>query len=346
MTVAFWPNTQNIRTASFRLRCHQILQGMAQRGIDCHIYEKDKSAPRVLVLSKRYDKATIDHAISLRNRFRTKIVLDLCDNHFYSKTEETNAVKRANALRYAVNVVDCVVASTDELAKIVAFEAKGEVFIQVIGDAVEFPFNPILGQRIYHPIAELELLLMKKWFNNHSKVESKRLVWFGNHGNDYADGGMGDLIRVRNILEKLGQEIKISLTVISNSRKKYNQLISNWGIPTYYLPWNKVSISRALALHDISIIPIGINPFTICKTNNRVATSLLHGLAVVSDSIPSYREFSGTIELDDWHAGLIRYCENNDEKQKHISSGVKYIQKSFSNDAIVQQWINLFSQLS
>ena len=39
---------------------------------------------------------------------------------------------------------------------------------------------------------------------------------------------------------------------------------------------------------------MGPNPFTLCKTVNRLATALLLGLPVVADMIPSYEELRPT----------------------------------------------------
>jgi hypothetical protein len=63
--------------------------------------------------------------------------------------------------------------------------------------------------------------------------------------------------------------------------------------------------------HDICILPINLNPYTRCKSNNRLALSLLLGVPVVADTIPSYEEFERYCLLDNWHENLRTYLKES-----------------------------------
>jgi len=338
--IDFWPHVRDIATASYRLRCHQIVEGLQRQGIECSLYSKSARAPDTLVLSKRYDKATMEHAILMRSIHGTKIVLDICDNHFYYKNNQPAAIARANLLRDAVRTVDFVISSSEELATIIKREAGQEVIVKIVEDAVEYPFTPAWQQRIAKPFPELYFYRLQRWLATQRAQATRNIVWFGNHGSGFADGGMADLLQIKEVLQSAARECPITLTVISNSKKKFQSLIADWHIPVFYLDWHQNTFSRALALHDVSVIPISQNPFTVCKTSNRVATSLLHGLAVVADAIPSYLTFSDCISLNDWKAAFEEICSDSAKYKARVPAGVEKIRSEFSREAIVQQWIS------
>src|SRR5256885_2059369 len=93
-------------------------------------------------------------------------------------------------------------------------------------------------------------------------------------------------------LEELHQETKISLTIISNSESAFKEYFGSAKFPTRYFPWKYETFRSLFSLHDICILPIRPNPFTVCKSNNRVVLSLMLGLPVVTTAIPSYEEFA------------------------------------------------------
>jgi hypothetical protein len=79
----WWPHTTDARIASFRLRCLRIVEHLRGQGVNAALYRRAEAPPpRVLVLSKRYDAATVAHALQCRAA-GTRVVLDLCDNHFH-----------------------------------------------------------------------------------------------------------------------------------------------------------------------------------------------------------------------------------------------------------------------
>jgi len=337
MKFCWWPHTTNPAVASYRLRCKRIVECLKNNGFDAGIYHPGVK-PKSLILSKRYDRQSIETARLLRAKYGTRLILDLCDNHFYAETPSEVWKKRADELREAIATVDLIVASTSQLAEIIASETVCHDIV-VIGDAVELPYQPNTFSRACHLIAELHLMSLRNKINQGAIPQGHRLVWYGNHGSGNAEGGMSDLNRLQNILEYCHQNYSISLTVISNHQAKYQQMTASWSIPTYYLDWNLTTISTALRLHDIAVIPVTQNPFTLCKTNNRIATALLHGLGVVADSIPSYQPFADCIELDNWEDGIINLIQNKTYKEAAVDIGINKIKTDWSIDKIANLWL-------
>jgi hypothetical protein len=336
--VAWWPHTSNAHVASVRLRCLQIVTELQRQGIHATVYRPGQEAPRILVLSKRYDEKSVRHAVTMQKSRGTRLVLDLCDNHFYSSGAGQKWRARADSLRDAVAAVDLVIVSTQTLAQRVKDECAHHPPLAVIGDAVEEPFSPGLLQRAGSPWAELQFFRLRHSLLQDKIPEGRRLLWFGNHGSGNAEGGMEDLLLIREKLESAFARAPLSLTVISNNAEKYRKITQNWSLKTYYLDWHLTTFSRAAALHDIAVIPVGLNPFTVCKTNNRVATAHVHGLAVVANSIPSYTEFSNSAILDDWEHGLTMLMESHAVRMARVENGIELIKSRWSLTHIVAEW--------
>lgn len=332
---AWWPHTTNRQIASYRLRCLAILEELARKDVQVTLYELGKPPPDCLILSKRYDAGSLAHAADLRERHGTKVVLDLCDNHFYNPQHLPDWEVRGLELRAAIATSDAVIASTEALADVVRTECPVAPHIYVIGDAAELPDIPRLRLSHRRVAAELRLGHLKREISRASPMT--RFVWFGNHGSPYADGGMSDLNRLREPFEQFARTRPLSLTVISNNRSKFRSITRSWSFPTYYLPWHEATISRALALHDIAVIPVTPNPFTLCKTNNRVATAFLHGLAVVADRIPSYEPFEHSAILDDWQHGLAILANDTQARADRVALGKKVCEQ-WTLPTIAKHW--------
>jgi hypothetical protein len=344
MIFAWWPHTTDRRTASYRLRCAQIISALRAEQVDCGEWKIGMPAPSVLVLSKRYDAATIKTATELRASYGTRLLLDLCDNHFYSNDTSPMWHRRADELRKAIKAVDGVVASTKALAQVIRNEVPEASNISIIGDAAELPTTPhdISMKRF---IAEWQLRRLESFLTTRIPEKNRRLIWFGNHGSGYADGGMADLRSVERLIHEFSSTTPLHLTIISNNRDTYRRLTEDWKISSTYLPWRAQNFSRILKLHGTCIIPIRSNPFTICKTNNRVATALLHGLSVISDSIPSYQEFDKYITLDDWPTGLQNSTTSQSTLDSRIVAGANFVIRNYGIQQIKSQWHETLNRL-
>ena len=324
-----------MHVASFRMRCHMVMHGLRAQGVNVVLYEPGDQ-PEVLVLSKLYEPSSLAHALDLRRRFGTRLYLDLCDNHFYSKDQTEETQLRAAQLDVAICSVDHVITSTSYLAEIIRARPRMQKPVSVIDDLIEFPHPAKFFEPLCHPRRFAAYAGLRVWLDATTPDVRQRLVWFGNHGSGFADSGMNDLETIRPVLEAVRGEAPISLTVISNSREKYEHLIRDWSLPTRYLEWNETYISPALRLHCVSVIPIRANPFTLAKSANRVETSLVHGLGVVADRIPSYDKYADNVYLDHWAAGLRALTTGTGLRQ--LPHAEKF---QLANEVIVASWLDL-----
>lgn len=337
--VRWWPHTQDPWVASYRLRCLQVVDALRAQGVDAGLYQPDAgTAPRCLVLSKRYDAASMQQAVSVRERAGSRLVLDLCDNHFHVDGDDPKLLQRAAALRDAVRCVDHVVASSTALADVIRSECGAEISIDVVPDATEPPVEPQGPARWREPAAEHALWRLERALRRSGVPRTHRLLWFGNHGSAGTEGGMTDLSRIRDALHQAFRARPLSLTVISNDAAKFAAVTDGWTLPTFYLPWRAHSFSRAVRLHGAALIPIGLNPFTRCKTNNRLATALLHGLNVIADTIPSYEEFAACSVLGDWPRGLNSYLDDTHRRAADVTAGRRLLAQRYSLDEVAAQW--------
>ncbi|OWS71985.1 hypothetical protein CBI30_03895 [Polynucleobacter aenigmaticus] len=271
-------------------------------------------------------------------KYGSKIILDICDNHFIFDETNLEAVKKSFQLKAAIAQVDHLIVSSNYLRDRVTEECGANIEITIIGDLVEEPNIGYWYSSFLNPIASLQYFKLKYWLQNHTPSKKTRLVWFGNHGGNYSEAGMVDLLKIKDLLHDLHKKFPLSLTVVSNSRKKYDQLVSNWYIPTFYTPWNRNNFSRIIKLHSTTVIPITPNKFTLSKTENRVTTALAHGLQVVADEIPSYTKFSQYTYLNQWQDGLVNCFGERGRSLREFDF-------SHHNQAIAFKWFDLFDSL-
>jgi hypothetical protein len=274
-------------------------------------------------------------------------VVDLCDNHFYNPGDVPELAQAGAELRRMLRLADHLIASTPEVAALMVAQADVDVPVTVIGDAIE---ESILDAKQPSPVRwlhqrRLRSLLAKLEHERAAGVEAS-LVWFGIHGGPHHEHGMSDLQRIRPVLETIHRRHKLQLTVISNSRSKFASLIAPWSIATHYLEWSPTTFLDALRAHDVAVIPVTQNPFTRCKSNNRLATALSVGLAVVADSIPSYGEFGQVCRLDNWDQGIIDYVRDPDLRQRHAAEGRQYVLRKYSLERIADDWERLFRAIT
>jgi hypothetical protein len=91
-------------------------------------------------------------------------------------------------------------------------------------------------------------------------------------------------------------------------------------------------------MHEIAIIPVELDAFTICKTDNRVVTALSAGLAVVASDVPSYRRYAGTIQLGDIEKGLREYLGNPAMRQASARQATRLAQDFTAAQPIIAEW--------
>ena len=325
------------KIASTRIRVLSVIRELRAAGIDASLLSAGDARCDVAVFCKAYRDADIALAKRLKTG-GTAIVFDLCDNHFFLGEAVVGRLRQMMAL------ADSWIFSTPALQAIAESYVDFRRPSRVIPDAVEpdqasWETNPM--RRAY---GEFKL----KWWEATSGILGHpahlRLIWFGNHVGSAQDSGMVQLKQLQERLEKCASQFGATLTIVSNSRRAYRQLTKGWKIRTFYFAWNLVTFLRVLSMHSIALLPFKQTEFNDVKSNNRLALSLFHGVAVVADSIPSYEEFGDCTFLDDW-AGIDRYLIDEDLRRGHVESGRAIVNARYTPSIILSRWIPAIDSL-
>jgi glycosyl transferase family 1 len=340
--IGWKPKFSDQRVASVRLRCLNPLRELQSRGYPVELFDpaaaRDYSA---VVYSKLYDARSHREATALREA-GVRIVLDMCDNHFYNPSGLPLLQRAGEDLRRMMEVAHEFVASTHAMAEVLQEESPLPRPITVIGDAIE---DEIIDR------GSCVSATWHRWRLDQLRARLDRvagashLVWFGVHGGPSGEHGLGDLAKRRDTLMTVAEEFPLTLTVISNSRRAFRRLFADWRLPVFYLDWHPATFHNALRAHQVAVIPIGVNPFTRCKSNNRVVTALACGLGVVADRIPSYEEFANVCRLDDWVGGLRSYLGDAGLRSADVRAGQRLVAARWTLRSIADEWQALFDRM-
>jgi hypothetical protein len=322
------PKYPDTKVASVRFRCLNPMAELRKRGFPVELFDETHlSQYSGVIFSKLYDADNYNLARRVKERGK-KVIFDICDNHFYNPYNLKTFQKVRAQLLKMLEIADSVVASTPTLAEVLVKEANLKSVPAVIGDAVEEGEPPPME---------------KRWWRRFSKNKIRRngianILWFGIHGGENAPYGMLDLLNQKDLLIELSGNYPLQLVVVSDSRQKFEKYIKQLPVRTLYIEWGSMSFSEILSETDINIIPISINPFTLCKTNNRLATALFAGVPTVADEIPSYRDLAPYCVLNDWQNGLRLYLDDRSVAQAHARSARDYILERYTIRPIGDAW--------
>lgn len=327
--IAWKPFSTSPEKASARLRSLLPCRYLREAGWPCEIFAPGNVASYELVIfQKAYDEENIALAKSLIAR-GVKTVFDLSDNHFYNPNDLPSLRRRAERLRRMIDTVDAVSVSTPELAKLIA---RGNC--AVIDDAVPMPDDVALSA-----LSRLKERLTI------SRNRPLRVVWYGNAGSEHPPFGLIDLPRVLPHLEALNQQMRVELTVISNSEKLFREYAGPVSFPVKYHEWSSATFGRIFRRQDVCVIPVDVNPFTACKSNNRLVLSLLMGVPVIADEIPSYQEFRDFVLFAEWPKSLATYAADKELGRHHVREAQRYIRTKYNKKRVVSQWSTLFERV-
>lgn len=345
--------SMNERRAGLRYRCLYPMAELSRQGVAAERFQVERSAHYThLVLDAWNLFPSVSDADQVRQllelvqtqrRLGTRIVVDNCDNQF-ANIPDTAWALACEQLRSLARSADTVLCCSQELAGVMQRQCGLAQTPTVVEDPIETEIR-YASDRWWRSL--LSPGRKRSWWRHlthRRRLAAERaagitpLVWFGAHGNQFAEGGMLDLLRVVPVLQQLAQGHRLSLTVISNHAGKFEQHFSRLGFPSHYLEWDRVTFLDSLRLHEIALLPMSMNDFTRCKSANRMALSLYHGLNVVADPLPAYRRFAGCSQQDDWLGGLQAYLQDAALRRSHRQSGRDLAWQAFSPARIAQQW--------
>jgi len=360
--IAWLPHATNPVFAGARIRCLTPLRILRQRGVRVELFRAEHAQTYCAIVvqglrcrSVPGDPATGDGLLELVARLKRngcRIAVEDCDNHFYNPQRLPEWDDTAQRLRVLVGMADHLIASTEAMADVFRRETATTLPIALIGDAVEEEADLNFDPAWRRTLSWRRKLDWARWLALRADIAVDRalgrrpLLWFGSSGASHADGGMRDLSNIAGALERTHARVPLSLTVISNSRKRYEELVDPMGIPTRYLNWSRATFLAALRLHELAVIPVTQTPFTVCKSNNRLLLALRNGLAVCADPIPSYAEFANVCRLGDWEPGLEQYLRAPQQRRQHTTQAQELIAHRWSREPIADQWQRLFETLA
>ncbi len=329
--IGWKPQFTSPQVASVRYRCLNPLSELRRRRFPVELFSLESLGKySAVIFSKSYDEKNYDIATELKSR-GIKVIFDLCDNHFYNPYRlEKFTVVRLRLVKM-LELADLVVTSTETLARTVVDEAQLSSSPVVIGDAIEQEDFLIPRSRLRKFLGNLRL-------KTQSSSEKATILWYGIHGGENAPYGMLDLLNVQECLSTLNRDYPLRLVIVSNSRAKYKKYIKPFPFETRYYEWGYTPFRNILRKVDLNILPITKNPFTLCKSNNRLALALYEGVPSVADEIPSYKELAAFCVLNDWERGLRLYLSDDRIGREHVKEAKAYIDEHFSITQIANQW--------
>jgi hypothetical protein len=321
-----WLPLGGMERSGSRLRCYFPCKSIRSSTIRSEIFRFGIRYD-IVIFQRCYSPADRSLASSLK-RENCKTILDLCDNDFHNPEGDSTKNTAITGLLEMIDEIDLITVSSLELQRIVSNITDKPVLL------VEEYLDTVRSQT-YHSISTKISGAIKR-IPGRGRT---KLVWFGYGQQRNPETGINFLSDILPFLARCNQAFPLSLSVISNHRQKYTETIRGISFPTQYFPWNRRSFSFILRLHDICLIPVQKNSFTICKSQNRLVTALLHNVAVIADEIPSYREYSQYFLSGDWEANLRLYLADTKLRHNHVRDGKRYIQKRHSKETIDRQWL-------
>lgn len=319
--VGWMPVSDDPRVASGRLRCRAPMALLRRKGFPVEIYRPENEGRyHAVVFQKRFGPD--EQVLSRRLRAKgARVVLDLCDNYLYVPGGQTRLAERADDVRRMLDLVDEVTVPTETLAWHLPRPST------VVRDGVE---GCGLRTRLPWPRADRRL----------------DLVWFGTWGFPHVPGGMRDIALAGGALTELAARTPVRLTVVSNSRETYERWVSPLPFPSRYVAWRgHGQLCGLLRQHDACLVPVRPNPYTECKSPNRLTLALSLGLPAIATGIPSYREFRAFCTLDDWEGGLHLVARNLCSERARAEAGGAYVRERHSMACAAAEWGRLFERL-
>lgn len=303
--------------ASLRYRVAAPLAALRARGQPVELFDPARAdAYNAVVLAKAYGAKDRELARAVKAR-GARVVFDLCDNHFHNPYALPRYQRAREELLEMLDLADVVTCTTPAMAEVIREEAPLAAEPIVIGDVVE---------KLDAAPPALD------------RFEGLRLLWFGSHGSPNAPSGMADLLLIERQLTALRDKTPVQLVVCSNDRGKYERLVAPLNLDSRYLEWDLTAFPGVLAACDAVILPISRNPFTACKSHNRLSLSLYAGVPVIADAIDSYLEFAPFCTLDDWDGGMERLAEQPEQERQRALAARDHIDRNWAPEALAPLW--------
>lgn len=322
------------RLASIRYRLSMPMAALVARGVAIERYDpaRGPGSYRAILFSKSHGTDAVAIAQAARDA-GTGVVLDSCDNVFAAHAAGHFSDARLERMRRMLGLATHASFSTATLAEqaAAAFPALTERR-WVIPDTLETDPPADAPAPL---LARIERERLRRFLARHH--DALHCVWFGK-----SLGGLSGFAHLDAMVARLtafSPRHRVTLTIIGNDRLQYVRQCGRWAVPNCYVGWNAATFRPVLAMHDVAVIPVEANAYTLGKTINRPATALMAGLGVIADAIPAYEELRPFIAMDGWAEGLARYAASSDDGR--IAAGQAHVCGRYGADAVAGRWMQL-----
>ena len=349
----------NPQRASLRYRCLYPMAELKKQGRSAAIWHDDEPIDDRLTLV--FDAWTVfptvnssrvaEDLVALAEKAASlgaTVIVDNCDNQFASANITPEWAQGLRYLERLARSAAVLVSCSDELAMAMQKNLRSNAIHVVIDDPIEQEIvldGDTLMKRLFSPgrISAWILAIQHrlKIALDHARGRTS-IIWFGSHGNNFAPGGMLDVLPLLPVLEAAAAHKNLSLTIVSNNRKKFDENFNDSALRIHYVDWNRITFLAILRMHQIAIIPAVPNEFTLCKSSNRLTLSTYHGLAVIADPIPSYRKYANVVALGDWAANLARLVGSRKAQHAQVAAARRQVLALNHLSVIAKQWDALF----
>lgn len=359
MRIVWLPHSLNPVFAGVRLRCLLPQAALRRSGHNVTIATEhsDLSNANILVVQGKWllDAQSPELLRQRMSRLESaqsagaRLVLDSFDNYFANDSRDRDRERLLEAYRACLPRFDRFTVSSPGLVPFLRKELNTAVSIDVIGD----PLEDMGAHRLYE--SRLQRLNPGRWLSHmrawqermgvrFARKHERRLIWFGNHGSSYATGGMSELSRILPSLQDIATRHPIHLTVVSNSRHRFEEIMIGFDIPRTYREWDRLHFVPLLREQDLVLLPANITAFTASKSNNRLLLPLSQGVPVIADALPDYLPWRDHCAIDEWDH-LEQYIADPAALQQRARTVAKRLSKEFSVLTIADQWLALFRSM-
>lgn len=335
----------------FRYRCDTPATELRRRGWRVRTTTPDQlnDEPLVIAMSDVCLGAAGDAARALDilaqcRRRGARLVVTESDHRLYNPLGNAELQRKAIAVQHLYALADEIVTTTEPLTAYIREVVPAATPITIVPDALELPsalqprgwLRRVASWRHRAPHRALQALAREL---QQLPASNRRVVWFGGHGTGRGEeGGMHDLLTLREALEAAHADRPVSLTVISDNREKFERAIRPFGVPTFYLDWTRLTFHAALRLHQMCAIPVRMSPWTVCKSNNRLVTALHAGMICVADSIPSYQPLGDLALIGPCAAGLTQALRDFDRLRAQVPAQVRAVEQRWAIARVGDAW--------
>jgi hypothetical protein len=356
---AWLPHSDNPAYAGVRLRCTLPVAVLRSQGLPVAIVDDlNGTPPDVAIIQAKWlldagELTRLTARLEAVQRWRDggcRLLLDLFDNYFLNESGDPRRTELLTRLRGGLGLFDGFTVSSPGLVPYLRAEVGPTASVLVVGDPLEGPG----AHRLYEsPIRRANptrwLATWRAWADDRNlamrRRQKRQLLWFGNHGSSYAQGGMAELGRILGALEAAAARVPMQLTVVSNSEPRYREILGTATFEHRYRAWDRLHFASCLRGHDLVILPATITPFTASKSNNRLLLPLALGVPVIADALPDYLPWQEHFQLGGWER-LAEILADLQPLQARAAAARTRIEEHYTPAAVARYWWSAIEEVA